>query len=581
MKNRINTNWAKPVQKQAQAISLALMLAIVFTGSAAIADTTTKETEDDLQPSSGAQAEAQELVPPPDTTKEIVPEAKPAEPAELEDKGKASKQKPKKEKKSKSKSKKKSSEGTEKDTSDRADSAEKAVPKAPDNITESQPEAAPEVSGDSEDQSSESSNQDESGTTSSQGESSDSETTSTANDAEPEEKPKKKAKKPEHISQADKLLLSNDLEAAEEAYRALVEDDETGDAYAGLAVSLAKQKWPKKVLEAERIIRKGKQEFPDNPNMMAAAGFVSLEHSKTVSSPANRDLYIEAAEKLSKMAIAENPEIVIAHQTLGLAKLAQDDAEGAVKPFRTAARLAEDPINLTYWAEALLKINKKDTKAPQIIDEAIGEDPNYFPARLQKAIILTSQGKHEEAFTELHSIPRDERGSDWQNVQGDIYRKQGDGVSALASWKEANRLNPRNPEPYQRLGEYYTLRGDGELAIGEWHNALDILPNDMKLRSQMAELALRLDKLEVAEEEYRTILNVKPDDPKALLGLSRVFFRKARREGGQYPPGFEQLMQQLESVLAEQSVTGQVVKGAANLRENIQLSEAEKALTQK
>lgn len=392
---------------------------------------------------------------------------------------------------------------------------------------------------------------------------------------------KKKFKKPDHISEADRLLLENKFEEAEEAYRALVSDDETGDAYAGLAVALAKQKWPKKVLEAERIVRKGNEEFPENPNMLAAAGFVALEHSRTVSSPAKRDLYIEAAEKLSKRALKDNPEIAIAQQTLGLAKMAQDDPEGAIKPFRSAARIAEDPVNLTLWAEALLRVNPKDTKADEIIEEVLSQDPEYNPARLQKAIILTNKGKHEEAFTELHSIPRDERDSDWQNVQGDIFRKQGDGASALASWKEANRLNPRNPEPYKRMGEYYAVRGDGELAISEWHNALEILPNDMKMRSQMAELALRLDKLEVAEQEYRTVLNVKPDDPKALLGLSRVYFRKARREGGQYPPDFQTLMNQLENVLAEQSVKGEVVKGAGNLRENIQLSEAEKALTQK
>ncbi|MCA9800741.1 MAG: hypothetical protein KC777_02080 [Cyanobacteria bacterium HKST-UBA02] len=392
---------------------------------------------------------------------------------------------------------------------------------------------------------------------------------------------KKKFKKPEHISEADRLLLENKFEEAEEAYRALVTDDETGDAYAGLAVALAKQQWPKKVLEAERIVRKGNEEFPENPNMMAAAAFVALEHSRTVSSPAKRDLYVEAAEKLSKRALRDNPEIAIAQQTLGLAKMAQDDPEGAIKPFRSAARIAEDPVNLTLWAEALLRVNPKDSKADEIIEEVLSQDPDYNPARLQKAIILTNKGKHEEAFTELHTIPRDERESDWQNVQGDIFRKQGDGASALASWKEANRLNPRNPEPYKRMGEYYAVRGDGELAISEWHNALEILPNDMKMRSQMAELALRLDKLEVAEQEYRTILNVKPDDPKALLGLSRVYFRKARREGGQYPPDFQALMNHVENVLAEQSVTGEVVKGAANLRENIQLSEAEKALTQK
>src|SRR5205807_5692852 len=142
----------------------------------------------------------------------------------------------------------------------------------------------------------------------------------------------------------------------------------------------------------------------------------------------------------------------------------------------------------------------------------------------------------EDGFMELHNIPQIARNHDWHAIEGDIYRKQGDGPAALAAWKEAIREEPHDPEPYRHLGEYYTMRGDGELAIASLHDALEILPNDMALRQQLAELALRQDKLEVAEQEYRTVLEAQADDPQALLGLSRVYFRKARKEG-QYPPG--------------------------------------------
>jgi hypothetical protein len=81
-----------------------------------------------------------------------------------------------------------------------------------------------------------------------------------------------------------------------------------------------------------------------------------------VASPAKRDLYLEAAEKLCKRAINEDPNIVIAHQTLGMVFLAQDDPEGAIKPLKNAVNLLEDPENLSLLAEALLKRNPKDKK---------------------------------------------------------------------------------------------------------------------------------------------------------------------------------------------------------------------------
>ena len=383
------------------------------------------------------------------------------------------------------------------------------------------------------------------------------------------------------LAMADQLLIKNQFKQAEDAYRGLLEGDDTGDAYAGLAVALAKQQTPIKVQDAERILKQARDKFPDNSNVLAAGGYVSYVHSKTVASPASRDLYLEAAETLCERAIKANPDILIAQQTLGMVKLAQDDVDGAVDPLRKADGIAENAINLTLLAQALLRSNPKDTDEPaDLIKKALALKTDYSPARMQKALILATQGKQEDAFSELHNIPDAERNADWYGAEGDIYKRQGDGPAAIASWHEAIRRDPHAPDPYRHLAEYYAMRGDGELAIGEMHNALEILPNDMALRSQLAELALRQDKLDVSEAEYRTILAANADDASAILGLSRVYYRKARRDG-QYPPDWQKLKDQLENVVSEKSVHGVVKEGTKALQENISLSEAEQALSQK
>lgn len=380
------------------------------------------------------------------------------------------------------------------------------------------------------------------------------------------------------LPEADELLIAGKLKAAEEAYKKLLEGDETGDAYAGLSVSLAKQNLPLKIVEAERLLKKARESFATNPNVMAAAGFVAYVHSRSVASPAKRDLYLEAAENLCKKAIKASPDTVIAHQTLGLVKMAQDDYDGAVTPLKRAVSIAETAANLTYLAQALLKLDPHDKDAEEYIEKAIAAKGDYHAAHLQKAIILLNQGKNEEAFMELKGIPQSERVGEWFLTEGDVYRKQGDGPGALASWNEAIRLDPHSPDPYRRRAEYYSIRGDGELAIAEMHNALEILPNDLPLRNELAELALRQDKLDVAETEYRTILGAQPEDPQALLGLSRVYWRKSRKDG-RPPADMQELMDKLQNVVTEQSVRGQMIKqGARNLQENIKLSEAEKAL---
>lgn len=381
------------------------------------------------------------------------------------------------------------------------------------------------------------------------------------------------------LADADNLLSANKYKAAEEAYRGLLSEDSSGDAYAGLAVALAKQSWPAKILEAEKVLRKAKGNFSDNPNVMAAAGYVSFIHAKTVASPAKREQYFEASESLCKKAIGSNSDILIAQQTLGLVKMAQDDVEGSIEPLRKATTIADNAVNQTLLAQALLKIDPKDKEAAELVDRATKSEPNYHPAHLQKAIVLNAAGKHEDAFMELRNIPVNQRTHDWHLVEGDVYRKQGDGPAALASWREAIRVEPHSPDAYRHMAEYYAVRGDGELAIAGLHDALEIIPNDMPLRLQLAELALRQNKLDVAESEYRTVMAAQNDDPGALLGLSRVYFRKARQEG-QYPPGWNALMEQLQNVVTAQNVKGRLMHGVTTLQEQIELNEGEKALAQ-
>jgi tetratricopeptide (TPR) repeat protein len=383
---------------------------------------------------------------------------------------------------------------------------------------------------------------------------------------------------PATMQEADNLLMDNKYKQAEESYRSLLSDDTTGDAYAGLAVSLAKQTWPAKILEAEKVLRKAKSNYSDNPNVLAAGGYVSFVHSKTVASPAKRDQYLEASESLCKKAIQIRPDILIAQQTLGLVKVAQDDVEGAVPPLRKAVELSDNSVNETLLAQALLKLDQKDTEAEELVNKAIKQDVNYHPAHLQRSIVLLSKGKNEDAFMELHNIPLPSRNHDWYLVEGDAYRKQGDGPGALGSWREAVREDPHDAEPYRRMAEYHALRGDGEMAIADLHDALELLPNDMPLRMQLAELALRQDKLDVAESEYKTVLASQPDDPSALLGLARTYFRKYRKEGS-YPPGFQQLLEQVQNVVTQENVKGKIIRGgASNLQEEMELNEGAKAL---
>ena len=107
-----------------------------------------------------------------------------------------------------------------------------------------------------------------------------------------------------NLAEADQMLLDSQYKQAENAYRALIDSDETGDAMAGLAVAIGQaSRLLIKILQAEKVLKQARDRFADNPNVLAAGGYVSYVHAKTVASPARRDLYLEAADSLCSKAV--------------------------------------------------------------------------------------------------------------------------------------------------------------------------------------------------------------------------------------------------------------------------------------
>lgn len=296
----------------------------------------------------------------------------------------------------------------------------------------------------------------------------------------------------EELKSANALLIGNKFEAAEEAFRALLPDDKNGDAFAGLAVSLAKQTTSRKIVEAQKLVSKGKNEFANNPNMIAAAAFVSYTHSKSVSSPAKRDLYLEAAEKLAKRVLREGDSNWLAYLTLGLVYMSENDASGAIAPLQKLVKIQRNAENLVLLAEALQKVYPTSNEAEAMVDEALKADPSFAPARLQKCIFILNNGTIEDAERQLHLISKDQRGSMWNEVQGDIFKKKSDYRSAEEYWGLSNRLDPRNPGPYLKLVKYYSRNGDYANAAAKFNEAMETLPNDINLKVNLMQIAMKV-----------------------------------------------------------------------------------------
>jgi tetratricopeptide (TPR) repeat protein len=71
------------------------------------------------------------------------------------------------------------------------------------------------------------------------------------------------------------------------------------------------------------------------------------------------------------------------------------------------------------------------------------------------------------------------------NNRGYAQAKAGQWQEALASFKEALRLDPDNADAHANLGNVLLMQGQIKEAIAQYEEALRIRPNDAKLRESL------------------------------------------------------------------------------------------------
>jgi tetratricopeptide (TPR) repeat protein len=285
------------------------------------------------------------------------------------------------------------------------------------------------------------------------------------------------------IKDANQFLWSGDYKKAEAIYRTLVNGDTDGSAFTGLIVAQAKLDLAG---EAENSVYQAKERFPRSPDIRAAAGFVSYIKATHGSDSGKRDIYLSAAENLCQSAIKENPDSLVAYQTIGLTKVALSEPEQAVTSFRRCVDLARTPENLTNLAVVLRKSDFKNKEGAKLISQALLLNNDYFPAHIAQAAILLNENKRNNALTELQLVPETQRDAQWSLIAGDIYSQKGDYNSAFALWNNAVRLDPYLSDTYQHMADYYASHGENALAVTELKRGLDVNPFNKTLREQLS-----------------------------------------------------------------------------------------------
>lgn len=262
--------------------------------------------------------------------------------------------------------------------------------------------------------------------------------------------------------------------------------------------------------------------MPETP----AAAF---SEGKTLFTSRNYD---DAIDRFRQV-IRQDPACPGAHHYLGRSlyeKRLHNEATGA---FAEAIRQDPSDGNSRYWLAGILLENGNAPDAVTLLYEAIRLEPgllNSFIDRIARALKDQCTFAQTEAFFKkciaiFSSLPESVLAGSGAVLSrahlhaalGQLYFSKGLLNGAMLQYREAARIDPKEPVFHARLADIYFITNNDDEAIAEYRAALAQDADNAEVHKRLGDALVKTRQFMDAFNEYREAVRLRPEDE---------FFRK-------------------------------------------------------
>ncbi len=229
-----------------------------------------------------------------------------------------------------------------------------------------------------------------------------------------------------------------------------------------------------------------------------------------------------------------------------LAARAISEAEAAMEKKDWAAAesglrdvVAKDAANYRAWFDLAFVFSRTDRR-PEAIEayrKSVAAKADVFESNLNLGMLLLATGS-DEAATFLRAAtrlkpsekPEEALARAW-GVLGDALMEKSP-AEALAAYREAAKLAPRDPRPHLAAGSLLQRQGDLGAAESEVRKARELQPDSTQALAALADIYLRGKRWAEAEASLRQLLKADPANTEARFQLGRLLLQQGRKEDG-------------------------------------------------
>jgi tetratricopeptide (TPR) repeat protein len=188
--------------------------------------------------------------------------------------------------------------------------------------------------------------------------------------------------------------------------------------------------------------------------------------------------------------------VLRARSDLGALRLREAAAE-----LQSLLKDSPDAPEVYYYRAQVYLAQEELPAAQQALTQSLVVQPGYLPALLGLGRIRLQQNDGTGALQYASQVIAT---SFWlaeaHTIAGSAYLLRGDLEQAQRAFELAIGLNPRNPEPEERLGRVLSLRGNAEDAEKAYENSLALAPDYAAALDGLAEIMVKQGKVKQARE---------------------------------------------------------------------------------
>lgn len=234
-----------------------------------------------------------------------------------------------------------------------------------------------------------------------------------------------------------------------------------------------------------------------------------------------------AAESL-RYAIRLDDTLVKAYLMLAHVHLELDESDDALEAVDTALALDTDDARemraRTHLARGnVLSELKRDEDAIASYRKALERDPQLQMARYKLGCLLAAAGRHVEA---IEQVLRAQRMNPLQPMTrlslGDSLVAQGDFEAAEAEYREVIAMAPWMGEAHERMADLYLARGLDAEATKSLQLALKTEPKLFDCHVKLGRIYMKVGNFDQACEEFQAAVNLDPLLPEVTEMLAQA-----------------------------------------------------------